>query len=99
MKGAITSKVIVQFYGEIRHVVGRKQIEVDAPKEIELAVLINKLDACTGGKLKDLLATSNSGQPQIRILINGQDHFVMEGMGTKVRVGDTVVILPAIGGG
>lgn len=37
--------------------------------------------------------------PQIRILINGQDHMSLDGMNTILEEGDTITCLPQITGG
>ena len=93
-------KIAIRLFGVLKVAIGSRQIDL----ELDLARM-------TVGDIPDLLI-SRYGDPvaqllygkeepfdNLRVLINGQDHMVLQGLETELKQGDIVTLLPPLSGG
>lgn len=88
----------MRWYGALRDAVGTRQSELEVPEGATLGQLPLLLQAVYGEKLFHLLG-GNQPFNSLRVLINGRDHFVLQGLGTTLAQGDTITLMPPMVGG
>ena len=91
-------RVIITLYFHIRHLTGKKQVIAEG-KTIEEVInyLITKEKA--GKQIKSLLFEKEQLSSRYRIMLNGRNINLLNGLLTVVKENDEIAILPAIGGG
>jgi MoaD family protein len=88
-------KIEVQLFGLFRDAAGVRRQEVPVDDDGRLDGLIETLAALYNPEFRDRVANT----PGMRILINGQDSDLLDGMTTSLHDGDTIVFLPPMAGG
>lgn len=88
----------------VKHLVGPRrgyrEIEVELPAGATVASLIESLAQTHGPELvRGLLKEDGGLQPGISILVGGQNCLFNRGLGTYLKEGDVVTIVPVISGG
>jgi molybdopterin converting factor small subunit len=91
-------KVRLRLYGGLKAVVGSREIELELPEGAELRRLPPLLRSRCGEGLFRLLGEQEPFG-HLRVLINGHDHFTLQGQETVLADGDTVTFIPLIVGG
>lgn len=93
-------KVEVKFFTSMREITGKKVEEVQLRNITTVEKLLTQLTAKYGKEFREYLYNEN-GQVHsyLSILINGKSTSVLQGLNTKLKEGDTVAILPPVGGG
>jgi molybdopterin synthase sulfur carrier subunit len=89
--------VSVELSGVLSQVSGEKHIQVDSLTVADaLETLADKYGDDFRGRLFD-----PNGKPRrfINIYVNGRDCRFLKRLGTELRAGDTVTIIPAVSGG
>ncbi len=98
-----TSKVIVKvnFLGEIRSVVKRRDVEVALEDGSTVNDLLDVLSRQLGdGFNRQVFAADGALFPHVSIFINGSDAKNLSGLETRLTGGEVdVLILPTYGGG
>ena len=91
-------KITLCVYGNLKDVVGTRETAIEGPEGAMLKEIPALLRSHFGEELYHLL---NNQQPFVglRVLINGRDHFTLEGLDTMLVDGDRVTIFPPIAGG
>lgn len=74
---------------------GAKTVEADGAT---LAELVDHLEASHPG-LKDRLVDDGSLRRFVNVYLNDEDVRFLGGLGTELRDGDSVTVLPAVAGG
>jgi molybdopterin synthase sulfur carrier subunit len=85
----------VLYFGKLRDIVGISREKVALGAGICLDDVITRLGELHGETFAHILKTAEG----LRILINGQEYKVLDGMATKLKENDSVVFLPPIYGG
>ena len=88
-------KIEVLFFAQLRELTGTRQTEVTLADGNRLADLIARLSEEYG----DVFRREVSDIAGLRIMVNGLENEVLDGMETRLKEGDTVVLLPPVAGG
>lgn len=91
-------KVRLRWYGELKAAVGSRESEVEVTEGTEIRELPVLLRSEHGERLFYLLG-GHEPFGHLRVLVNGRDHFTLEGLKTVLADGDTVTIMPPVRGG
>lgn len=94
-------KVRVDFYFEVKEVVGQSKIEIEI-ENATLNNLLNELSVKFGRKFKELLFDPESDEirPYFHVLVNGRKHQnLKDGFNTSLNDGDVVAIFSPVAGG
>jgi MoaD family protein len=87
----------ILYFGKLRDLSGgktREIVTVDGNVE-DIKSLIKELEEKHGSEFAEALAATKG----LRILVNGREYQLLNGMDTKLKDKDTVVLLPPIFGG
>ena len=93
-------KVEVKFFTSLREITGKKTEEIQIQDIITVEMLLTLLSEKYGKRFREYVYTKK-GKVQVFLsfLVNGKNINALEGFDTKLKQGDTVVILPPVGGG
>ena len=98
-------KVIVKYFTTLRELAETTQEEFEVAEGITLASLISKIAAKYGKEAREYLYHKDRKydpekiDPGIYFLVNGKNARLLGGLNTKLEEGNTVAIIPPIGGG
>lgn len=92
--------VTVKFFALLREIVGEWRVELPLPEGATVGEALKVLAERYGGRFRDYIY---DGEGRVRdhliFLINGESIRALRGFETVLREGDTLVILPPVGGG
>jgi MoaD family protein len=94
-------KVTVKIFTALRELVGKGQIivEINAPKPTVQTVL-DQLNKQYGKEFAEYVYDENGDvRGFLQFLINGESVTMPKGLRTRLKDGDTIAILPPVGGG
>jgi molybdopterin synthase sulfur carrier subunit len=91
--------ISIRFFGHLRAAVGCRQVNFIVNEETTVGELPHVLIAAYGDKISDLFNGGEEPFDVFRVLINGQDNWVMQGLDTELKEGDVVTLLPPLSGG
>ncbi len=83
----------VLFFGDLRKLAATRQRVITMTEGTQLTHLIEQLVKEYGGVFEEQINST------LRILINGREYEILNGMETPLKDGDVVVLLPIIAGG
>lgn len=90
----------MNFFSYIRVLTNESRITLHLPERSSVRDLLGLLAERYDGVFGDLLIGEESRiRQQVAILINGKGVGILNGLDTPLRDGDSVSILPAVGGG
>lgn len=93
-------KLTFRFFGTLKEAIGSRQIDMEVRSQRTLVRDIpSLLVAEYGTRISILLKSKDDSFDSFRILINGQDQTALEGMDTKLKDGDIIILLPPLSGG
>ena len=93
-------KIEVKFFTSLREITGKKVDEVQLQSVITVEELLILLSEKYGKKFREYIYnTKGKVADFLSILVNGKNINVLQGFDTKLKQGDTVAILPPVGGG
>lgn len=80
---------------------GSREVELEVRPDASVMDVVALVAGLMGGQAVPALLESVGGRPQrhLRIMLNGRDIGVLDGLDTVVREGDDILILPPAGGG
>ncbi len=91
-------KVITYFH--IRKIIGQKQLTLKANTvRGMLEELITSLQPEIREELSKVLFKNEEVSPKYRIMVNGRSISLLEGLNTRLKEGDEIALIPAVGGG
>jgi molybdopterin synthase sulfur carrier subunit len=95
-------RVKVKYFTTLRELAGRAEEIFELENGKCLGDLIEIVASRYGGEARRYLYTDEDQKiidPSVRFLINGKDSKMLQGLKTKLEDGDTIAIIPPIGGG
>lgn len=93
-------KVEIKFFTSLREITGKKVEEVQLRNAITVEELLTQLSEKYGKEFREYLYNKEGKvHGYLSILVNGKSTNVLQGLDTKLKEGDTVAILPPVGGG
>jgi len=93
-------EIQTKFFAALREIVGKKFVMVELDDGARIKNVLRKLVETYGTHLeKHLFDEQGKLSASYQILINGINIGTLEGLETRLREGDTIAILPPIGGG
>jgi molybdopterin synthase sulfur carrier subunit len=75
---------------------GEKEVQASGP---DVGALLNQLAEQHPATQSQLFGPDGSLNRYVNVYLNDEDVRVLDGLGTSVKDGDTLVILPAMAGG
>jgi len=92
-------KIEVKFLATIRVITGESSIELSCTHHDTAVTVIQMLVEKYGNKLRQAIMNGTKLKSGIKMIINGRDIEYLNGLDTKLKDGDVVVIIPPIAGG
>jgi molybdopterin synthase sulfur carrier subunit len=93
-------KVKVKFFTSLREITGKKVDEIHLQNAITVEELLTLLSEKYGKKFREYIYNKKEKvQDFLSFLVNGKNINVLQGFDTELKQGDTVAILPPVGGG
>ncbi len=91
----------------VKEILGQRELELLRPGGSTVQELITSMIDTFGTRLSSVIYGSekDGGQvaervfPHVRIMVNGKDIEFLDGMATRLKEGDAVLILPMVAGG
>ena len=91
-------KVKVRLFGDVSESIGSKHT-VDLPENTSVLSLTNRLQREAGNSRGGYLGGFKVGGDDLAIIVNGKNIELLEGVETRLRDDDDVVIMPFVVGG
>jgi MoaD family protein len=93
-------KVKIQYFASVRELVNLREETIDVPAGTNMRNLLDLLAAKHGDKLKEYLL-DDTGNPReyLQFLLNEKSISQTDGFFTLLRDGNTLAIIPPVGGG
>ncbi|MEM0090232.1 MAG: ubiquitin-like small modifier protein 1 [Nitrososphaerota archaeon] len=93
-------RIIVRAFATIRELLGTGYVEVLLEDGSDVRTLLKTLTKKFGEGLRNqILVSEEKLAPYVKVLINGRDIEYLSGMGTILKDGDEVAIIPPVAGG
>jgi molybdopterin synthase sulfur carrier subunit len=92
--------IAVKFIGSLRHVSGTGELALSCKSYVAIRELMNEIIKELP-ELKRSLIHQQFGDPRPNtlVLVNGREISVLDGLETKLKDGDEVVLIPFVHGG
>jgi molybdopterin synthase sulfur carrier subunit len=85
----------IKLFGGLRQKSGRAELEVSGATIREALAII-----CTGNeKLREAIFNGHVLHPHVRVMVNGLDCELAQGLDTPISADDQIAIFPPIAGG
>jgi len=96
-------QVSVRFFTVLREITGEKEETLQLPEDekITLNIVLKKLSQKYGKAFAEYVYDSETGEVKgfLQFFINGKSASTLKGVQTELRAGDTIAIVPPVGGG
>lgn len=93
-------KVTVKFFTTLREITGKREEEIKSPEDLTVDELLEKLSKRHGHQfIKYVYDETGNVRSYLQFLVNGKSITTMQGFKTKLKEGDSVAIIPPVGGG
>ena len=91
--------VKVRFFTRLREITGKSEEPVELCSGSTVRRALEALSAKHGREFDEYVLTDEPGGFQLQFLVNGRSVAQMQGLETELRDGDTLAIVPPVGGG
>jgi len=92
--------MIVNYYANLRQVVGSHQVDFVLPQGGTLRQLVKEMVKRYPGLKREMLDQQDNLYEHIHIFVNGRDRTFLDGsLDTALDPGDIISIFPPVGGG
>lgn len=93
-------KVKVKFFTTLREITGKREEEIKSSGDLTVDELLEQLSKKHGRRFTDYVYDETGNvRSYLQFLINGRSITIMQGFKTRLREGDSVAIIPPVGGG
>ena len=93
-------EVEVKYYAMLREATGKRREVVDIPVKSSVGDLVGLLSERYGGDFTRYVYDDEKRvRDYLSFMLNGVNINSLEGFGTPLKTGDTLAILPPVGGG
>jgi len=93
-------KVKLRFFTRLREITNKREEEIEVKKDTAVEDLLKLLEEKYGLEFKDYIRNKRGRlRENLQYLINGKNVGSLQGFETKLKEGDTVAIIPPVGGG
>ncbi|NIW12805.1 MAG: MoaD family protein [Candidatus Thorarchaeota archaeon] len=93
-------KVTVKFFTTLREITEKRKEEIKSSEDLTVGKLLEELSKKHGRKFIDYVYDETGKvRSYLQFLVNGRSITTMQGFKTKLREGDSVAIIPPVGGG
>jgi molybdopterin synthase sulfur carrier subunit len=93
-------KIKVKFFTSLREITDKKVDEIQLKNAITIEELLNILSEKYSKEFREYIYNKKGKvQDFLSFLVNGKNINVLQGFDTKLKQGDTIAILPPVGGG
>jgi molybdopterin synthase sulfur carrier subunit len=93
-------KVEVRFFTSLREITGKKVEEVQLQRTKTVEELLIEVSKRYGREFREYMYNGEGKvHSYLSILVNGRSINVLQGLDTELKEGDTIAILPPVGGG
>jgi len=93
-------KIEVKFFTSLREITEKKSEKVQLQNTITVEELLTLLSEKYGKKFREYIYNKKGKvHGYLAILVNGKNINVLQGFDTELKEGDTIAILPPVGGG
>ena len=90
----------VKFVGALRHVSGTGELALSCKSRVAIRELMNEIIEELPELKRSLIDQQfEDSRPNTLILVNGREISVLDGLETKLKDGDEVVLIPFVHGG
>ena len=91
-------KVKVRAFGHLTASLGNETV-VELKPDAKIGDLLSMLKEKTEAVQKEALFRFDRTEPELTILLNGQNIQTLDGLNTPLKDGDLILLLPAVHGG
>ncbi|MFB0500862.1 MAG: ubiquitin-like small modifier protein 1 [Candidatus Bathyarchaeia archaeon] len=93
-------KVTVKFFTTLREITGKRKEEIKSSEDFTVDKLLEELSKNHGRQfINYVYDETGKVRSYLQFLVNGRSITTMQGFKTKLREGDSVAIIPPVGGG
>ncbi len=93
-------RITVKFFTTLREITGKREEEIEASNPITVKELLIRLSQKYGQKFADYVYDEDrKARSYLQFLINGRSATTLQGFETKLNDGDSIAIIPPVGGG
>ena len=93
-------RVDVRFFATVRALTNEYQVTVFLPEKSSVLDLLHSLTPRYGSEFGDYIFLDESSlNKHVVIIKNGRGIGILDGLGTMLQDGDSISIMPAVGGG
>ena len=93
-------KVTAKFFTTLREITGKKEEEIKSSGDLTVDELLEQLSKKHGRRFTDYVYDETGNvRSYLQFLVNGRSITTMQGFKTRLREGDSVAIIPPVGGG
>jgi len=93
-------RVTVKFFTTLREITGRREEEIKSSSDLTVGEVLKQLSKEHGSRfINYVYDETGKVRSYLQFLVNGRSITTMQGFKTKLREGDSVAIIPPVGGG
>ena len=94
-------RITIKFVGTLRNILNMKEVTAFCEEDITIKEVLKKLVIKYGKKFEEEIMDLGTEriEPFLIIMVNGQNAIRLDGLSTKLKDGDILVIMPPITGG
>jgi molybdopterin synthase sulfur carrier subunit len=93
-------KVTAKFFTTLREITGKREEEIKSSGDLTVDELLEQLSKKHGRRFTDYVYDETGNvRSYLQFLVNGRSITTMQGFKTRLREGDSVAIIPPVGGG
>ncbi len=93
-------KVTAKFFTTLREITGKREEEIKSSGDLTVDELLEQLSKKYGRRFTDYVYDETGNvRSYLQFLVNGRSITTMQGFKTRLREGDSVAIIPPVGGG
>ena len=96
-------EVKVRFFTNLREIVNKREqtLTFTDDEKVTVDTVLKTLSQKYGKPFKEYVYNGKTGEPKnfLQFLVNGTSASTLNGLGTELKDGDVLAILPPVGGG